>query len=251
MEHDDMLPVAQIGPPLADGSARKTAEALTTAIRSYQRLLTIVEEVTPPDIQEQRNQARADLLEEIFHLIEENLRRLARRYYRSERVCQEIRSSAAHYDEDLLKVIAFDMFYYVIEELPKLEPDPTKNVIGLLITAADRRWKNDRIYRSPSSTTLIPLDIADNEAALADESAMSPVDDRLQHQSLRQLLMAFRSKCDAIDRWVLDGRLAAPPISFADLAQRLGSGHSADMLRQRWHRMRKRLTPYLKQHDAL
>jgi hypothetical protein len=246
---EDEMPVAQIGDHSEDVPTMQTEEALIAAILSYQSPLPVEGAAIQPDIHEPLMQARAAQLETIFYLIAPNLRRLAGRYYGSERVCQEIRSSVAHNAEDLLQVIAFDMFYYVIEALPKVKPDPNKNIVGLLITIADRGWKNDRIYHP--SASMISLDIAHDEAALADEAALTPVDDRLQHQNLRQLLLAFRAECDPMDRWVLDGRLASPPTAFAELAQRLGSGHTEAMLRKRWSRMRRRLIAYLKLRDAL
>lgn len=253
---ETVLPDGQGGDHSDDAATQEMREALNAAIQGYQILLRIADlmkdsqELTKsPAILEWIKHMLTTRLETIYMLIEPNLRRLARRHFNSDRVRQEIRSSAAHGGDDLLQIVSLDLFYHIIEALPTVKPDQAKNIVGLLITIADRAWKKERTYHTPGST--VSLDGPFDESALADESAMASVDDHIQYRDLRQHLQAFRATCEPVDRWVLDSRLADPPVSFATLAKQLGAGYTDTMLRKRWERLRKRLQRYLEQHHAL
>jgi len=241
----EMLVEQSSAPEEAQNGAQQ--EAVMDALQRYQNLLQT--EVTLV-LQDTYEKQVCIVVEEIFYLIEPNLRRCAARNLSSARARQELGSRKSSASDDTLQVLSFDMFSYLLPELPDVKPDPNKNVVGYLVTIADRSWRKDPVYYSRRPSPL-PLDTQTNHPALVDESTMASIDNRIQYQTLRQHVEAFRATLAPTDRWILDGRIADPIIPYAALAQKLGAGYTDTMLRKRWSRLRKQLQEYLEENNGL
>lgn len=221
-----------------DDAIRALQEAFYVLICTYKENYQRLGAADQSDCREELKRANRTILETIFTLIEPKLRRLARRLLTTERARQEILSSAASFQEDVLAVITYDLFTYIIADLHKLDPDPKRSIDGLLVTVADRGWCNDRIYRS--SPKHVPLEEASlDDAALARDSVEVPVLDTIHQTAIGQCFQTFMGRRDSIDQRIAEERMADPPTPFKIIAQKLGAGYAEPMLRKRWERMLK------------
>lgn len=236
-QNDDLAP-CESEPPAPEPAtiARDAVFALVGDYQcAYQRWCT---EATKRS-REQLKRENSGRLEQIYSLIHPNLRGLARRLLRTDRARDDILSSAVSYEEDVLTIIEYDLFTYIIEALPHVHAEPDKNTIGLLITIADRGWNNDRFYRRSLRTTALD-DPALTEASLARDLEADSVHDRIARADVQQHFRAFLARCKQIDRLIGDARMLDPPTSFKAIAERLGPGYTEQMLRKRWERLLER-----------
>lgn len=141
--------------------------------------------------------------------------------------------------------IAYSLFAGLIEELPKLKLDPTKNILGLLVKVAVYRWRDDLGPRKLSR--LVSLDeVAPDSPGLATDPIENQVLEELRRGHCRQLIEAFLDTCEEIDCLIMRARLQDPPVEYKDLVQHVGPGWNEAALRARYSRSKRRFQEYVK-----
>lgn len=262
--------------PLADSEATSSPELLLAAVQEYQRLYAYWS--TTDDLLE-REQTRLQLgqvQEILWSLIAGSLFQIAKGWAGSVIGKEHIAAQG----NDALNSLALSLYIYVAEELPKLVIDPSKNVMGLLMTIVRRRLideqrKNMRDLSGPRSSTAGPF-----AAHAAPESTMWParvaaepiysgealqdiIDpqskdieeqlvDRLYSQALWEDIQLYwqrtltREDQCIVRRWERD-----PPTPFRAIAESLGPGWTESMIRQRHYRIMRRTRQYLHERQEL
>ena len=208
-------------------------------------------------------------LEQLWHVLADDLRLVARGWMRSN-IAPDIDS------------LAMNLFANLVFSLPKLLIDPTRNVRTFLITVARRRMIDDyrRSYAAPgrrqpkaadepigpgapgarmwqteheaddaNAAMRVDADLADDASYTAEERLAA----RIDHQALLAAIWSYWPKSLSADdlrivqlRWTSD-----PPCSFRDIAQQLGSGWEEAAVRQRHHRILKSTRNYLRSQGLL
>jgi RNA polymerase sigma factor (sigma-70 family) len=204
-------------------------------------------------------------LEQLWELIAEDLRVVARGWIRSN-LAPDIES------------LALNMFANIVFSLPRLQIDPDRNARKFLITVARRRLIDEyrRSYVASGRRLPRPGDdpapgapaarmwqppagapaAADPQSGAADAESYSAVERvaaRLDQQALLAAIWAYWPKSLSSDdlrivrlRWQSD-----PPCSFREIAQQLGPGVSEDTVRQRHHRILKATRAHLRESGLL
>jgi hypothetical protein len=178
---------------------------------------------------------------------------------------------------DVHNALAVNLFYHVIDRLPKLPIDPNKNLLGLLLVAARRGFltENRRIYhkivrysirkkssRAPTSgdreealssersSTASYLRSHFNLVELADPQCDDIAGDvvaALHRKGCWEAMPAFwRKHRRSEDRFIFEARcLAEVPTPFKKIAERLGPGWTEAAVRVRYHRVVREIRRYL------
>lgn len=211
-----------------------------------------------------RAQAK-DQLEQIFFVIEPNLRRLAIR----------IAQLSGTRSNDTVETIKNSLFAGLIEDLPRIHFDIDKNIVGLLITIADRKWRDESKRLNPR----IELPLSENEKDYeyeydylwtqstddddeeeteyifaSSDIVEGPVVDNIQSATYYKLFQEFiqtNSTYIDADLFITKGRLSDPPISYRDIASSLGQGWSEKLIQMRWYRLTRRFRNYLLESGQL
>ena len=210
-------------------------------------------------------------LEALWEQLAADLRLIARGW---------IRSNMAPDTESL----ALNMFANIVFNLPKLRPDPQRNVRNLLVTVA-RRGLIDEYRRSYASSPRRQPKSAEQQTAPAsgsDEARMwhvtganqngvapgdsqpEPVDPgsyniedrmatRIDQQALLQVVWEYWPRnLSATDFQIMKLRWQSdPPSSFRDIAEQIGAGWEEDAVRQRHHRIMNATRKYLREQGLI
>jgi hypothetical protein len=256
--------------PSAVSEAVPSPDPLLAAVQEYQRLYACWSAADDLLEREQTRLQLRNVQEQLWSLIAGPLSQIAKGWAGSV-IGKEHMSTQG---DDALNSLALSLYIYVAEELPKLAIDPTKNVLGLLMTIVRRRLIDEqrkymRDLSGPRSSTVGPFaaytapegtmwparmgaepiykdsalqDIIDPQSKDIEEQLI----DRLYSQALWEDIQRYwqhtltREDQSIVRRWEHD-----PPTPFRTIAENLGPGWSESMVRQRHYRIMRRTRQYL------
>jgi len=220
-------------------------------------------------------QRMSDALEQLYIAIEPSLLKLAQRWIASQQF-QQIATTREF--PEAMQTLARSAFGAVIEALPMLSVDTTRNVRGLLITIA----KNDlfdqehKIYKPSPRRKSKPEEILDSgdtdgamwlssdplsgEASISEEikdHSGTDFEDHIlsseQHHHVWPIVIEFWQQSLSLENlWLIQMRwFNDPAVPFKEIARRIGEGWTEAAVKERHHRILKRTRQYLKNRGLL
>jgi hypothetical protein len=197
---------------------------------------------------------------------------------------QDMHANPASYPsrQDAVISLAQNLYLHVIEALPGLRVDPNKNLLGCLLTIAQRGMSNEnrKIYAddprrhtrsasdqhpaSGSSAAAMwpqerkqervsggedPEELADPNSHDQEDRLIREID---THACLQQVWAFWQEVLTPDDQQIMKIRWGEdPPVAFERIADQLGPGWTAAAVRQRHHRILKRTRQYLRDEGML
>lgn len=262
--------------PQAGNEAITSPDPLLVAVQEYQRLYASWSATNDLLEREQTRLQLGQVQELLWSLIAGSLYQIAKGWAGSVIGKEHIAAQG----NDALTSLALSLYIYVAEELPKLVIDPSKNVMGLLMTIVRRRLIDEqrkymRDLSGPRSSTASALAAqvalegtmwparAGAEPIYSGEALQDIVDpqskdieeqlvDRLYSQALWEDIQLYwqrtltREDQQIVRRWERD-----PPTPFRTIAESLGPGWTESMIRQRHYRIMRRTRQYLQERQEL
>jgi hypothetical protein len=221
--------------------------------------------------------------EELWPLLADPLLQVARGWLRSN-MARDMLANPTSYPsvEDVLVSLAQNLYLHVVDDLPRLQVDPNKNLLACLKTIARRGMfdENQRVYNDTPrhlNEQVADQSIASgtHSAQMWSESKRSDVriqgnmreldlvdpdsiefEDRLikvlDQQACYQKIQSFWQTLPDVDQQIVQLRWKEnPPVPFETIAQRFGPGWTAATVRQRHCRIKERTRIYLQEHGFI
>src|SRR5262249_47520628 len=151
--------------------------------------------------------------------------------------------------------LATTLYLEIMEALPNLQIDPTRNIRGLLLTVVRRRL-SDR-YRSIKNTppavslqhessagSTEPPTLADPHGEDAQEHLLDLLDGRLVWDEIHRY---WRPTSAGTDLAFMRRYDQTPPTPFRKIAEQLGPGWTEEAVRMRHHRIVHRTRAYMQE----
>lgn len=148
------------------------------------------------------------------------------------------------------EALAMGMFLNIIEALPTMSIDPTRNVVSYLQTIARRGIfkENKQIYQSTPRQPIEQVDLPDPASLEIEEQLLRACHHQQCWDALREWmdtlshenLLIFKS------RWFVE-----PPVPYEDIAQLIGAGWTAAAARRRLSRMLGAAARWLRERGLL
>ena len=255
-----------------------SSDDLYTVATRYQKIFQAWSLETDQDRPEYWRNLLGPYLEQLWILLEDKLVEVARGLLWTG-MAQDLLTNSESYPSiiDVHKALAMNLFYHVVDRLPKLEIDPDQNPLGLLLVAARRGFltENRRIYRktvrytirkkggrsptsgdrgkgpsSEQSSTALYLRSNSNLVELADPQCDDIAGDvvaALHRKGCWEAMPAFwRKHRRTEDRFIFEARcLEEVPRPFKEIADLLGPGWNEAAVRMRYHRVVREIRLYL------
>src|SRR5689334_16212394 len=265
--------------PFPQEAAPQPDDPLTVVVLRYQQLHHSWSTETHAARRAPLRIALRETHEELWLLLAEPLARVAHSWLRSG-MARDMWATPSSYPsrEDVLRSLAMNMYLHVIDALPQLQIDPSKNLLACLKLIATRGMFDEqrRIYQSgprqPSSqaaevlptpgssagqmwpsnrsTTAHvrkgqdPSDLADPQSVDFEEQLAVLLD----QQACCQAIWAFWEMIADVDQRIVMLRWnRQPPLPYEAIAQQLGPEWNAATVRQRHSRIISRTRAHLQQ----
>lgn len=251
-------------------SVLSSPDPVVEVVQKYQRLYACWGAAHDPLERDQLRLQLRNVQEILWTLIADALMQIARGWAGSV-VGKEHMSVAP---DDALTSLALSLYIYVAEELPRLTIDPSKNVLGLLMTIVRRRLIDEQrklrreIGSAPRGSRIdaaqpdlgiqtsgvsaiyheIPLEeIADPHSKETEEQLI----DRLYNQALWEGIHDYWQRTlTPEDQLIMQRWESDPPTPFRQIADTIGTGWTESMVRQRHYRIMKRTRQYLTERQS-
>jgi hypothetical protein len=256
---------------------------LPALVLHYQRLYRSWSIETEPERRAALRDSLCACQEQLWPLLAEPLLSVARSWLHGG-VARDMLASPACYPslEEVMRSLAMNMYIHVLDALPQIQVDPSKNLLAYLKTIAKRGMfdEQQRIYRSGPRRPSNPADEnslapGSRDAHMWNQHSAShgvspsgadaadlPDPQSLDFENQIAALLDQRACCQAIwtfwetlgeaeQRIVLLRWNREPPVPYEDIALQLGPGWTAQTIRQRHCRLLQRTRDHLQRLGLL
>jgi len=245
---DAMLCAARFSvDPITSSDNQQIVETIVAYQASYDQFQSLW--ASDPSRRETLRQEIQGELEQLWQLIETDLVQVARGWMRS-----GLLDSVSLPRSEAVQSLAMSAFLNIIEALPHLHIDPSRNVRALLATIARRgfvreyRRMSQSLPAQPQYTALgepgsATFTIQSNSELEAVVDPQEDFEEQLMRRHHAQTTIAairdvWENTLTDIDAFIVKHRVECdPPVLFDTMAQQLGPGWTASALRKRWQRL--------------
>jgi hypothetical protein len=158
--------------------------------------------------------------------------------------------------EDIVSSLSTTAYMAVLEQLPKIKLDSSKDIIGLLQTVIKYRIMDERAhqFRRESRYASLPDNI-DSLPEVVDPHSQSFENQIADREYVQQLLGViqdyWKNNLSPADRQIAQYRYQDPPLPFSEIATKLGPSTTETSVRQRHHRILQLTRSHLKNSGLL